>query len=335
MLEYLASNYEGEFHSGLLEVGVSDGVYVDRTGKRVIGGAFYRGWDFSEGLAAAMPKNLEKWGYINTKGEFAISPRFDTSPSGYVWPFEGGLAKIEVLKRIGYIDHSGDFVIPPRFLDGDSFHDGMARVIVDGPCTYFRISEESLCPDFGVVGVVTKDAISSKWPSCKYTFTNEDGTLISDERYDYARPFSEGMAPVQIDEKWGYIDKKGSLVIAPTFKSAAPFSDGLALVSENGVYGYIDHTGKYVVTPHFKYAEDFAEGRAVVSDQESGFWYIDHNGRQVIEGKFSLASPFFKGLAHVKLRSQRDKDESIYEGTFAYIDRNGRRVFCYRRNPVQ
>ena len=76
------------------------------------------------------------------------------------------------------------------------------------------------------------------------------------------------------------------------------------------------------------------EGRAVVGDQESGDWYIDHSGRQAIAGKFAVASPFFKGLAHVKLRSREHK--SIYEGTFAYIDRNGKRVFTYRRQrPVE
>jgi hypothetical protein len=143
VLEHLGGNYAGEFHDGLAEIGVSDGVYVDKTGKKIIGGGFHRGWDFSEGLAVAMPKNLEKWGYINTKGEFEISPRFDTSPGGYVWPFQAGFAKIEVKGRIGYINHSGEFTIAPQFLDGDSFYDGMARVIVEGPCVFSAIPEEA------------------------------------------------------------------------------------------------------------------------------------------------------------------------------------------------
>src|SRR5271170_8140646 len=37
-------NYGSEFHDGLLEVEVSDGKYVDRTGKLVIDKVFYRGW---------------------------------------------------------------------------------------------------------------------------------------------------------------------------------------------------------------------------------------------------------------------------------------------------
>ena len=136
-LEHLGGNYAGEFHDGRLEIAVSDGVYVDTTGKKVIDKGFYRGWDFSEGLAVAMRKGEEKWGYIDKTGEFVISPRFATSPNGYVWSFADGFAKIEVSGKVGYIDHSGEFAIVPRFLDGESFRDGMARIIVDGPCAYF------------------------------------------------------------------------------------------------------------------------------------------------------------------------------------------------------
>ena len=85
-------NYGSEFHDGLLEIAVSDGRYVDRTGKLVIDKGFYRGWDFSEGLAVAMRKGENLWGYIDTTGEFAISPRFETSPNGYVYPFFDGLS---------------------------------------------------------------------------------------------------------------------------------------------------------------------------------------------------------------------------------------------------
>src|SRR5580704_7092322 len=42
---------DGEFHDGLLEIGVDDGLYIDTTGKNFINKRFYRGWSFSEGLA--------------------------------------------------------------------------------------------------------------------------------------------------------------------------------------------------------------------------------------------------------------------------------------------
>src|SRR5271166_242459 len=99
----------------------------------------------------------------------------------YVWPFEDGFAKVEVEGKFGYIDHTGEFAIQPKFLDGDSFADGMARVIVEGPCVYSRIQEESPCGDFGILpkGTKTQDSL----PSCKYIFVDKTGKIISDQRY--------------------------------------------------------------------------------------------------------------------------------------------------------
>jgi hypothetical protein len=314
--------YADEFHSGRVELDVSNGVYADTTGRTVINKkSFFRGWEFSEGLAVAMRRDGEKWGYIDPAGAFAISPRFASSPNDYVWPFAGGYAKIQVDGKFGYIDHSGEFTVPPAFLDGDSFSEGMARVIVDGPCLYVRISEESPCPDFGIV---PKGSKIDDPPKCKYTFIDTAGHALS-QRFDYARRFSEGLAPVQIAARWGYIDKTGNLVVQPRFDMAEPFSDGVARVRRDELYGYIDHDGKYTITPRFKQADDFHDGRAFVGDRQSSYWYVDHSGEKAFEGEFSLASPFFKGLAHVRV----DQGEGLYNATFAYIDTTGRRVFTY------
>src|ERR1043166_1876921 len=112
----LGGNGGAEFHDGFVEIGVSDGVYADRTGHVVLDKGLYRGWDFSEGLAVAMRKGEDLWGYIDTKGEFVIPPQFKTYPNGYVYPFSDGFAMIEVKRRFGYIDKTGKFAIPTQFL---------------------------------------------------------------------------------------------------------------------------------------------------------------------------------------------------------------------------
>src|SRR6266849_8339115 len=52
VIPFCVGNGGGAFHDGLLEIGVFDGIYVDTSGKKVIDKGLYRGWDFSEGLAA-------------------------------------------------------------------------------------------------------------------------------------------------------------------------------------------------------------------------------------------------------------------------------------------
>jgi len=61
--------------------------------------------------------------------------------------------------------------------------------------------------------------------------------------------FSDGLAAIKIEDKWGYIDKTGKLAIEPQFEAVWPFSQGLAKVKLGDKHGYIDKTGKYVWKP--------------------------------------------------------------------------------------
>ncbi|MBX9695274.1 MAG: WG repeat-containing protein, partial [Cyanobacteria bacterium] len=77
-------------------------------------------------------------------------------------------------------------------------------------------------------------------------------------------PFSEGLAPVLIDNQWGYIDKAGNLKIGARFTHARSFSEGLAAVKIRDDWGYINQSGEVVIKPRFATADDFKGGRAVV-----------------------------------------------------------------------
>ncbi len=326
----LDGNGRAEFHDGLVEIGVFDGVYADRTGKVVLDKGLYRGWDFSEGLAVAMRKGENVWGYIDTTGEFVISPQFATSPNGYVHPFSDGFALIEVKGRFGYIDKSGKFAIPPQFLDGAPFADGMARIVTEGPCSY---NPEGGCGFANPVFPGAKEPppydplgqARGKYPPCKFSFTDRAGHRLP-QRFDYARDFSEGLAPVRIGDFWGFIDNAGAMAITPRFDDAGAFHEGLARIKLNGLYGYADKSGVIVISPQFKDADNFSDGLAPVGDGRDRHWYIDQHGRRAFDGDFAVASTFFKGLAHVRLRAS---DPASRKASFAYIDTKGQRLFTY------
>ncbi|EIQ8871589.1 WG repeat-containing protein, partial [Campylobacter coli] len=46
-------------------------------------------------------------------------------------------------------------------------------------------------------------------------------------------------------------DKNGKIVIEPKFDGVGNFSEGLARVELNGKYGFIDKSGKIVIEPKF------------------------------------------------------------------------------------
>ncbi len=56
------------------------------------------------------------------------------------------------------------------------------------------------------------------------------GDMIIEPQYDNAGIFSEGLAAVLVNEKWGYIDKNCNMIIEPQYADAGYFSEGLAPV---------------------------------------------------------------------------------------------------------
>jgi hypothetical protein len=166
------------------------------------------------------------------------------------------------------------------------------------------------------------------------------GSLKIEAQFDFAAPFSEGLAAVMLRGKWGYIDLRGNFVIPPRFNEAGPFSDGLALVrskpGRDAPFGYIDKTGTVVIEERFTWAGWFSEGLAEAclescaskALKDFARWrigYVDHEGVFVVRPKFSSTRPFSSGLAPAR------EDRSV----FGYIDRTGDFVIAPRFTRAQ
>ncbi|MBI4645144.1 MAG: TonB family protein, partial [Bacteroidia bacterium] len=74
----------------------------------------------------------------------------------------------------------------------------------------------------------------------KYGFVNEKGKVVIKNIYNYAEPFSEGYAVVELDLKYGYIDENGDVKIPLENYDAGKFSE-FAMVRminpDTNVYG--------------------------------------------------------------------------------------------------
>ena len=72
---------------------------------------------------------------------------------------------------------------------------------------------------------------------------NLKGKLISPFIYEKAYDFSEGLATVKLNDKYGFIDEKGKMVISNIFDCVSDFKDGKSHVRILDKIFYIDKNG--------------------------------------------------------------------------------------------
>ncbi|MDB5050736.1 MAG: hypothetical protein JWO30_3807 [Fibrobacteres bacterium] len=142
--------------------------------------------------------------------------------------------------------------------------------------------------------------------------------LLPGIRFSWAGDFSEGMAPVRVAAKYGFIDTAGTLRVQPRFDYTGGFSENRAPALTGGKWGYLDVTGREAIPAVYAYAGAFREGLAPVATEE-GYGFIDSNGVPVGDMGYSDARPYSEGLAAVRVGFD---DYSAW----GFVDRRGELV---------
>jgi hypothetical protein len=108
--------------------------YINSKGEWAIKPKFSFALPFEEELAAVQvgKGSQSKAGYVNAKGEWIITAKFDEARR-----FCSGLAPVRINDKWGYIDKNGDWIIKPIYEDGSIFDAGIASV-------FFRDEEKKL-----------------------------------------------------------------------------------------------------------------------------------------------------------------------------------------------
>lgn len=226
----------------------------------------------SEGLTAAEMNG--KVGFTDQEGIWAVKPQYD-----FVTGYSSGLSLVwQKDLKLSFIDQTGK--------------DKIILNPIHNKAIYVRHNL-----DFGRPDLPEKFSLSAFDKNSKYVHP-----LISPS------VFREGLAPMTVDSKVGFINTSGEFVIPPKYQFAFPFEEGRALVVENGKYGFIDRTGKVVIAPVFKNAHSFSNGLAAVQLISGKWGYINKDGKVAIDPKFSYALPFSEGLAFVRVDSEERRN---------------------------
>lgn len=169
----------------------------DKSFKKVEGAS--KIWEFfGENATLTYAKKDDKIGFIDTKGNWTIEPKFEKARA-----FNQGLAPVFVDKKWGYIDTNGNMVIPAQFKDAETF------------------SNDGLAP-------VKKNKM--------WGFIDKTGNMVIPDQYDISvalfgmfqgggeKGFINGLARVKYKKQWGFINKSGQ-VLGEWFDNAENFSN--------------------------------------------------------------------------------------------------------------
>jgi len=306
------------------------GGYRDATGTLVLQRV---GAPFSEGLAAVGDRESGKTGYLDTAGKMVIKATLDEGGL-----FSEGFAAVRVGKKWGFIDRTSKRIVRPRFALAREFHEGRAWVWDEGAWSYVDVSGNvvihSPCPliPCQVAGQGGSERVWRK--ACSDTgyvevkaatgrsiWLKEDAELgfVGAPECREARDFSEGLAAVQINGQFGFIDRTGTLAVPAMFTDVGDFSEGVAWVFDSHAapsprYFFIDKLGREALQLPRQASGLGPFRRSLAAFSDNGSWgFIDRQGRIAIPPRFEKVEPFDCELAAAKMR----------DGAWGLIDRTG------------
>lgn len=321
-----------EFKDGLVffKKGNKSG-FLNSKGKIVFNTRIENG-QFSEGLLNI--NNKRNFYYLDVNGKIALNLNILELPKGKeiseIYPFSSGLALVRLQNNghkdinfgatdiiysgnkypgdwiYGFINKKGQWIIKPTIDEPTEFKNGQCVITRNGKLQYVdSIGATILTLPYSNVrdnsegfGIVYSDN-----DSC--FFINKKGKKFSNLYFLRAHAFHEGLAAVEINGKWGFIDTTGKIVIEPKYYLVNDFSEGLASVSlkiaEKGymidsyfIEGFIDKSGNVIlpfekhVDYHFKgFNKGLTSGRRFIYSDDKRYtgyyelFYMNRKGKKI------------------------------------------------------
>lgn len=216
---------------------------------------------FKNGLARAKDLSLGTWGWIDTKGNWKIEPKFNQIVSDFD---EAGMAIVSERNNRGgtpegLIDQMGIYIIPPEYYSISPFVNNLTLVSKYEGDSYKR----------------------------KSGYFNRKGKVVIPIIYDEAESFSNGVALVgRLNDfnqmEFSYLDAYGKEKFPFRYEFAYSFKESITFVREKGKYKLIKLNGEELNGNLFDFVENFNNSPyALVSNE--GFWgAIDKNGMAIV-----------------------------------------------------
>ncbi len=286
----------------------------------------------ADSLIALMTSARRLYGYADKTGNMVLPAKYEVA-----LPFHNGCAYVLFREKWGVIDTKGNWVFAPVLEWPGELQIVRYEYGNDGRQYYvYEYNEQDIYAEGNTENIYSfSEGIGCIYKYGKYGFIDTTGRIIASPVYDEAKPFLNGFAAVRHGKYWGFIDRTGKETIPLRYTAAGSFTaEGLACVAaspqkttnvevevgmeyeseEAQYYGYIDKSGNWAIKPKFTGANDFSNGLARVSVNYLKSGYIDKTGKYIIPPKYDYAADFKNGFALVRI--------NMYEAV--YIDKTGK-----------
>lgn len=293
-------------------------------------------------------KRNEKYGFIDEKNQVIIDPKFD-----YVGNFSNDVCYVsnridevhfEMDNKVYYhvesslINLNGEILFPfKKHLVIKDYFDDVAfcyNPILKKHGVIDKIGNEVIPFGFNTSEIEYSkfsNGLAKIKKNEKYGFINKINELIIPCVYDKVSHFKDGFALAKIKTKEFLINTQGE-IFKSKFKIASTFNDGLAIVKQDKKFGFINSKNELVIDYIFDGIWGNFKNNKCLVKKNNHYGLIDEKGNIIIDFLYkevrSLGNDVFPAKINKKWTLLNINGSQQFEPKFEYINDFEKTLYC-------
>ncbi|MDR9487158.1 WG repeat-containing protein [Salibacter sp.] len=248
--------------------------YFNKNGEVAIEPKFSSAYDFESGLARV--KVDSGWSVIDTAGQLLFKPVFDQ-----VSLFKDSTVRAKLNNKFGLLKASGDTLLPFEYDFIGSFSNDRSIVAKGGKYYYINSrGQVAIKSEYEYSPIVInygqfENGYAKYRHNMKFGVIDTTGKRVFPAIFEEIGTFTPPLVPVKKYGKWGFANMNVDLEIRYRFDYAWPFIDSLARIEVSDSVGVIDREGEYVLPANFEELTPVKHG--YISKRKGNYGLLDKN----------------------------------------------------------
>jgi WG containing repeat len=278
--------------------------FYDYTGKKLNTESYYSVVNFSDGIAA-LQVNSTSVPHLADKNFNKIKDLY----TYFQGPYSEGLAYAHNGQgtMISYLDKKGSEVFSLSAKEGSRCLGGLISVKDKTTDRYYLVNKTGKqinAKTWEEIGIFS-DGLALVKDNSKWGYIDALGNKVIDTKFDIASGFTKGAAVVKLNDKFFLINKKGEPINNIKYEAAGTPENGTFPVQKDKLIGLIDSRGNTIIDFTQTYASILYMSEDRVWASKDGKWgLLDNTGKALTEFIYDGANYFKNGYSVVFLNDK-------------------------------